>query len=38
MATYRLEVHHHIPWCLLSFFDRFVAGDLDGEGFQAWFD
>jgi hypothetical protein len=23
---------------LLGFFDRFVAGGLDGEDFQAWFD
>ena len=38
MATYRLEVHHRVPLCLLSFFDRFVAGGLDGEGLQAWFD
>jgi hypothetical protein len=38
MAAYCLEVHHRVPWCLLGFFDRFIAGDLDGEGLQAWFD
>jgi hypothetical protein len=38
MAACRLEVHHRVPCCLLGFFDRFVAGDLDGEGLQAWFD
>ena len=38
MAGCRTEVHHRVPRCLLGFFDRFVAGDLDGEGLQAWFD
>ena len=38
MAACRVEVHHHIPRCLLGFYDRFVAGDLDGKGLQAWFD
>lgn len=38
MAACRVEVHHRIPRCLLGFYDRFIAGDLDGEGFQAWFD
>jgi hypothetical protein len=38
MTACRVEVHHRIPRCLLGFFDRFVAGDLDGEGLQAWFD
>jgi hypothetical protein len=37
MAGGRFEVHHRVPWCLLGFFDRFVAGDLDGEGLRAWF-
>jgi hypothetical protein len=36
MAACGFEVHHRVPRCLLGFFDRFVAGDLDGEGFQAW--
>ena len=38
MAAYRFEVHHRVPRCLLGFFDRFIAGDLDGEGLQAWFE
>jgi hypothetical protein len=38
MAACRFEVHHRIPRCLLGFHDRFIAGDLDGEGLQAWFD
>ena len=38
MAACRFEVHHRVPRCLLGFYDRFVAGELDGEGFQAWFD
>ena len=38
MAAYRVEVHHRVPRYLLGFFDRFVAGGLDGEGLQAWFD
>jgi hypothetical protein len=37
MAACRFEVHHCLPRCLLGFFDRFAAGDLDGEGLQAWF-
>jgi hypothetical protein len=38
MAACRVEVHHRIPRCLLGFHDRFVAGGLDGEGLQTWFD
>ena len=38
MAACRLEVHHRVPRCLLSFHDRFAAGGLDGEGLQSWFD
>jgi hypothetical protein len=38
MAACRFEVHHHIPRCLLGFFDRFAMADLDGEGLQAWFE
>ncbi len=38
MAACRFEVHHRIPRCLVGFHDRFVAGDLDGEGLQAWFE
>ena len=38
MADCRFEVHHRIPRCLLGFYERSVAGDLDGEGLQAWFD
>jgi len=36
MAACRFEVHHCVPRCLLSFYDRFITGDLDGEGLQAW--
>jgi hypothetical protein len=36
MAACRFEVHHCVPRCLLSFYDRFVTGDMDGEGLQAW--
>ena len=36
MAACRFEVHHCVPRSLLSFYDRFVTGDLDGEGLQAW--
>jgi hypothetical protein len=36
MAACRFEVHHCVPRCLLGFYDRFVTGDLDGEGLQAW--
>ena len=38
MATCRFEVHHRVPRCLLGFFDRAVAGELDAAGLQAWFD
>jgi hypothetical protein len=38
MAACRVEVHHRVPRCLLGFYDRFLAGELDGEGFQAWWD
>ena len=38
MASCRFEVHHRVPGCLLGFYDRFVAGELDEEGFQAWWD
>jgi hypothetical protein len=38
MAACRFEVHHCIPRCLLGFYDRFAAADLDGEGLQAWFE
>lgn len=38
MAACRVEVHHRVPRCLLGFYDRFAAADLDGEGLQAWFD
>jgi hypothetical protein len=36
MAACRSEVHHRVPRCLLGFYDRFAAGELDGEGLQAW--
>jgi hypothetical protein len=38
MAACRFEVHHRVPRCLLGFFDRATAGELDGAGLQAWFD
>lgn len=38
MAACRFEVHHHVPRCLLGFFDRAASGELDGAGLQAWFD
>jgi hypothetical protein len=38
MAACRFEVHHRVPRCLLGFYDRFVAGELDREGFQAWWE
>jgi hypothetical protein len=38
MAACSVEVHHHVPRYLLCVHDRFVAGNLDGEGFQAWFE
>ncbi len=38
MATCYVEVHHRIPQCLLASHERYVAGDLGGEGLQAWFD
>ncbi len=38
MAACRFEVHHRVPRYLLGSFDRFVAGDVDGKGLQAWFD
>jgi hypothetical protein len=36
MAACRTEVHHRLPRCLLRSYDRFVTGELDGEGLQAW--
>ena len=36
MAACRFEVHHRIPRCLLGFYDRFAAANLDCEGLQAW--
>jgi hypothetical protein len=36
MADCPFEVLHCVPRYLLSFYDRFVTGDLDGEGLQAW--
>ena len=38
MAAPRFELHHGIPRCLLGFFDRFAAADLDAEGLRAWFE
>ncbi len=38
MAACRTQVHHRVPRCLLGFYDRFLAGELDGEGFQAWWE
>ena len=38
MAACRVEVHHRIPRCLLASHERYVAGELDGEGLQAWFE
>lgn len=38
MAVSAVEVHHRVPRCLLGFFDRAVAGELDGSGLQAWFE
>lgn len=38
MAACPFEVHHHVPRCLLSFFDRAASGELDAAGLQAWFD
>jgi hypothetical protein len=38
MAACRFELHHHVPRCLLGYFDRFAGSDLDGEGLQAWFE
>ena len=38
MAACRFEVHHHVPRCLLGFFDRASSGELDGPGLQAWSD
>jgi hypothetical protein len=38
MAACRFEVHHHIPRCLLGFYDRFAEDEFDGEGLQAWFE
>jgi hypothetical protein len=38
MAASRFEVHHRIPRCLLGFYARLAAADLDGEGLQAWFE
>ncbi len=37
MAASHFEDHHYVPQCLLGYFDRFAAGDLDGEGLQVWF-
>jgi hypothetical protein len=33
-----VEVHHRVPQCLLRLHDEAHAGELDGEGFQAWLD
>ena len=38
MAAPTIEVHHHVPRCLLGFFDRAASGELDGAGLQAWFE
>ena len=38
MAACRFEVHHHVPRCLLGFFNRASSGELDGLGLQAWSD
>ncbi len=38
MAACRFEVHHHVPRCLLGYYDRFAAGGLDWEGLLAWFE
>ena len=38
MVVCHVEIHHRVPRCLLGYFDRFVAGNLDGEGLQAWSD
>jgi hypothetical protein len=38
MAAYRSKVHHRVPRCLLGFYDRFAAGELNREGLQAWWE
>jgi hypothetical protein len=38
MAGCRFEVHHRLARYLLGFYDRAVAGDLDGEGLPAGFE
>jgi hypothetical protein len=38
MTACRTEVHHRVLRCSLGFYDQFVAGELNGEGFQTWWD
>ena len=38
MVASAIEIHHRVPLCLLSVFDRAISGELDAAGLQAWFD
>jgi len=35
-STAAVEIHHRVPQCLLRLRDEAHAGELDGEGFEAW--
>jgi hypothetical protein len=37
-STAAVEIHHRVPQCLLRLRDEAHAGELDGEGLQAWLD